>query len=197
METSREGFRWMIFYDFKCGLTQKQCIEHLQQAFGDEVPSKTTIFSWFAEFNRCRASVSNEFREGRPKSVVVPENIDDVREMILEDRHVTYHEIESSLGISATRVHSILHEHLAVKKLCLRWIPHNSYFHPNFTQLNNEIFSHQGIDFLSGVLRQSFSLKCKLKLVQGCIVKSPPSFPTRSIKCHRSKKFDTFLALNY
>ena len=36
-----------------------------------------------------------------------------------------YTEIEASLGISSTSIHSILHEHLAVKKICSRWIPHN------------------------------------------------------------------------
>ena len=48
-----------------------------------------------------------------------------MRQLILQDRHVTYREIESTLGISGTSMHSILHEHLIVKKICLRWIPHN------------------------------------------------------------------------
>ena len=50
------------------------------------------------------------------------ENIDAVRELIMPDRHVTYREIEASLGISSTSIHSILHVHLAVKKSCSRWI---------------------------------------------------------------------------
>ena len=57
--------------------------------------------------------------------VVVPETIDAVRPLILQDRHVTYREIETTLGISGTSIHSILHEHLTVKKLFSRWIPHN------------------------------------------------------------------------
>lgn len=72
MEISREGFRWMIFYDIKCGLTQKQCIERLQLAFGNEAPANSTIYNWFAEFKRGRASVSDEFREGRPTTAIVP-----------------------------------------------------------------------------------------------------------------------------
>ena len=59
------------------------------------------------------------------KSVVVPETIDAVRQLILQDHHVTYREIETTLGISGTNIHAILHEHLTVKKICLRWIPHN------------------------------------------------------------------------
>jgi hypothetical protein len=55
----------------------------------------------------------------------VPENINAVRKPIMQDHHVTYREIEASLGISITSIHKILHEHLAVKKIYSRWIPHN------------------------------------------------------------------------
>ena len=54
---------------------------------------------------------------------VVPETIDAVRQLILQDRHVTYREIETTLGISGTSIHSILHEHLTVQKIGSRWIP--------------------------------------------------------------------------
>ena len=59
-------------------------------------------------------------REGPPKTAVVPENIDVVRELIMQDRHVTYCEIELFLGISPTNIHSIFHEHLAAKNRCSR-----------------------------------------------------------------------------
>ena len=110
------------FYNFRRGLNQQQCIDELNSIFGDEAPSRTSVYRWFTEFNRGRSSLNDEFREGRPKSVVVPKNIDAVRELILQDRHVTYREIEVTLNISGTSIHSILHEHLAVKKICSRWI---------------------------------------------------------------------------
>uniref|UniRef100_A0A0K2U786 Mariner transposase [Bombyx mori] n=1 Tax=Lepeophtheirus salmonis TaxID=72036 RepID=A0A0K2U786_LEPSM len=43
----------------------------------------------------------------------------------MQDRSVTYREIEASLGISSTSIHSILHVHLAVKKVCSRWMSQN------------------------------------------------------------------------
>lgn len=125
MELTREHFRAMIFYDFRRGLSRQECIDQLTSTFGDEAPSLATVKRWYNEFNRGRSSLRDESREGRPKSVVVPENIDAVRELILQDRHVTYREIEASLGISMTSINKILHEHLAVKKICSRWIPHN------------------------------------------------------------------------
>ena len=43
----------------------------------------------------------------------------------MQDRHVTYCEIEATLGIISTSIYKLLHEQLAVKKICSRWTPHN------------------------------------------------------------------------
>ena len=48
-----------------------------------------------------------------------------MRQLILLDRHVTYRDIETTLGITGTSIHSILHKHLTVKKICSCWLPHN------------------------------------------------------------------------
>ena len=93
MELNREYFRAIIFYNFRRGLTQQQCIDELNSMFGDEAPSRASVYRSYSEFNR--GSLQDEFREGRPKSVVVRENINDVRQLILQDRHVTYREIET------------------------------------------------------------------------------------------------------
>ena len=124
MELKREHFCAIIFYNFQRGLTQQQCIDELNLIFGDEAPSRTSVYRWYGEFNRACSSLQDEFREGRPKSVVVPETINAERQLILQDRHVTYREIETTLAISGTSIHSILHEHLTVKINCSRWIPH-------------------------------------------------------------------------
>ena len=39
-----------------------------------------------------------------------------MRQLILQECHVTYREIETTLGIGGTSIHSILHEHLTGKK---------------------------------------------------------------------------------
>lgn len=54
----------------------------------------------------------DDFREGSTKSTVVLKTIDDVREVILQDLHVTYRDIKTALGISGSRIHTILHNHL-------------------------------------------------------------------------------------
>ena len=106
MELNHEYFR---------GLGQQQCIDKVNSIFDDEALSRTSVYRWYGGFNRGHSSLQDEFREGRPKSVVVLETIDAVRQLILQDGHVTYCEIETTLGISGTSIHSILHEYLAVK----------------------------------------------------------------------------------
>jgi histone-lysine N-methyltransferase SETMAR len=125
MELTREHFRAIIFHNFRRALSRQECIDELSSLYGDKAPSYSTVKNWYNEFNRGRSSLQDEFREGRPKSAVTPENIDAVRELIIQDRHVTYREIQASLNISMTPINKILHDHLAVKKICSRWIPHN------------------------------------------------------------------------
>lgn len=124
MDLSREHFRAMIFYDFKCGLTPKLCVDRLEKAFGYKAPSQTTVYRWFSEFQCGRTYISDDFREGRPSTAITDENIDLVRNMIDSDRHVTYAEIAASLGIGKSQIQTILQEHLRARKLCSRWIPH-------------------------------------------------------------------------
>ena len=89
MEFKREHFRSIIFYNFRRVLTQQQCIDELNSIFGDEVPSRTSIYRWYGEFKRGYSSLQDEFHKGRSKAVVVPEIIDAVCQLILQDRYVT------------------------------------------------------------------------------------------------------------
>ena len=105
MELNRKHFRAIIFYNFWRGLTQQQCIDELNSVFGDKAPWRTSVYRWCGEFNRLCSSLQDEFRESRPKSVVVSETIDAVYQLNLQDRHVTYRKIEKTLGISGTSIH--------------------------------------------------------------------------------------------
>lgn len=125
MNLTRENFRAMIFYDFRCHLSQQESYDRLRLAFHDEAPSRATIYNWFNEFKRGRTNLTDDLREGRPSTATTENNISVVQRMIETDKRVTYQQIRTSLGIGMSQVHKILHEHLAVRKLCARWIPHN------------------------------------------------------------------------
>ncbi|GBP35257.1 hypothetical protein EVAR_19477_1 [Eumeta japonica] len=108
----------MVFNDFKCNLTAQQNFARLRSAFGDKASCKTTIYNWFAKFKRGRVNLSDEeFCDDRSSTSVNNKNTDAVRRMIETDRHVIYHEIRASLGMS--QIQQILPKYLGIKKLCL------------------------------------------------------------------------------
>ncbi|CAH2021675.1 unnamed protein product [Acanthoscelides obtectus] len=124
MELNREHFRAIIYYNFQRQLSQQECLAELLSVFGNEAPHQSTISRWYGEFKRGRVSLSDDPRVGAPRTAVTQENVDAVRKLIIEDRHVIYREIEASLKISKTSIQKILHEELGGRKLVSRWIPH-------------------------------------------------------------------------
>ena len=101
MELNRKHIRVIIFYNFRRGLTQQQCMDELNSIFGDEAPSRTNIYRWYDEFSRDHhSSLQDEFHEGCSKFVVVSETID--WQLILHDRHVTYRQIEHTFSMAWT-----------------------------------------------------------------------------------------------
>ncbi|CAH2013730.1 unnamed protein product [Acanthoscelides obtectus] len=116
MELNREHFRAIIYYNFQRQLSQR--------VFRNEAPHQSTVSRWYGEFKRGRVSLSDDPRVGAPKTAVTQQNVDALRKLIIEDRHVTYREIEASLKISKTSIQKNLHEELGVRTLVSRWIPH-------------------------------------------------------------------------
>ncbi|XP_031633838.1 histone-lysine N-methyltransferase SETMAR-like, partial [Contarinia nasturtii] len=90
--------------------------EWLDKCYGICSPS-STIKYWFAEFRRGRTSTADAERSGRPKEAIIPEIIQQVRRMLLNDRKVKVREIAESIGISTGSVVTIMHQHLHMKKL--------------------------------------------------------------------------------
>ena len=79
----------MILYDYHSGLTQHESIDRLHAAFGDNAPSRTRVFEWFAEFRRGRRSLDNATRSGRPVEVTTEDKVAVVRVMVEEDVRMT------------------------------------------------------------------------------------------------------------
>ena len=75
------------------------------------------------QFKRCDFSTCDAPRPGRPKTVTIPEIIDQIQELILEDRRISAKSITEQLGISRERVGSIIHEDLDMRKPSANWVP--------------------------------------------------------------------------
>jgi len=114
----------IIKFFVKEGLTPNEIHSKFMKLYGDS-SSFSTITKWAAEFKRGHTSLEDDPREGRPKSATTPEIIEQVHNMVLDDRRMKVHEIAETIGISKECVGytRILHEESDMKKLCARWVP--------------------------------------------------------------------------
>jgi len=113
----------VIKFFVKEGLTPNEIHSKFIKVYGDSSPSFSTIKEWAAEFKRGRTSLEVDPCEGRPKSATPPEIIEQVHDMVLDDRRMKVHEIAETIGISKECVGYIFPEELDMKKLCARWVP--------------------------------------------------------------------------
>jgi histone-lysine N-methyltransferase SETMAR len=93
-------YRAVIKFFVKEGLTPNEIHLKFMEVYGDSSPSFSTIKKWAAEFKRGRTSLEDEPREGRPKSAITPEIIEQVHDMVLDDRRMKVREIAETVGIS-------------------------------------------------------------------------------------------------
>ena len=82
-----------------------------------------TVKNWVAQFKRDDFSTCDAPRPGRPKTVTNLEIIDQIHELILEDRRISAKLIAEQLGISRERVGTIIHEDFDMRKLSAKWVP--------------------------------------------------------------------------
>jgi len=104
------------------GKAPKEIQAILTQTFGENAPSYATARNWVVQFKRGDFSTCDVPRPGRPKTVTTPEIIDQMHELILEDRRISAKSIAEQLGISRERVGSIIHEDLDMQKLSAKWV---------------------------------------------------------------------------
>ena len=108
---------------FLQGKAPKEIHAILKETLGEYAPSNATVKDWVAQFKRGDFSTRDAPRPGRPKTVTTPEIIDQIHELILEDRRISAKSIAEQLGISCERVGSIIHEDLDMRKLSAKWVP--------------------------------------------------------------------------
>ena len=113
-EAERKHVRWRarfqqhgdasyhVFF-FLQGKAPKEIRATLRETLGEHAPSYATVKNWVARFKRGDFSTCDAPRPGRTKTVTTPEIIDQIHELILEDRQISAKSIAEQLGISRER----------------------------------------------------------------------------------------------
>ena len=142
---------------FLQGKALKEIHAILTETLGEHAPSYVTVKNWVAEFKRRDFSTCDALRPGRPITVITPEIIDQIHEVILEDRRISAKSIAEQLGISRERVGTIIHEDLDMQKISAKWLPKclnadQKRQRCQSSEQPEEVFRRDPNDFLSGAI---------------------------------------------
>jgi hypothetical protein len=89
----------VIKFFLKEGLTPNEIDLKFIKVYGDSCPLFSTTKKWAAEFKLGCTSLEDDPREGRQKSATTPEIIEQVHDMVLDDRRMKVREIAETIGI--------------------------------------------------------------------------------------------------
>jgi len=115
--------RAVISFFFSCKARRRRKFTPLIETLRKHAPSYTTVKNWVVQFKRSDFSTCDEPRPGRPKTVIAPDIIEQIHELILEDSRISAKSISEQLSISRERLGPIIHEDLDMRKLSMKWAP--------------------------------------------------------------------------
>lgn len=115
--------RYAIKFCVRLQKNATKTFKELTMAFGDTTMSKRTCFRWHRLFKNGRESCELEGGEGAPVTALTEETINTAGVMIRTDPRLTVRQLARMLDISIGSVHTILHDHLHMSRVCARWIP--------------------------------------------------------------------------
>lgn len=107
----------------KLGKKPTECLEMLQNVYGDDCMSRARVFEWHKRFKSGREDVEDDPKSGRPSTSKTADNIDHVNRMVRGDRRLTVRMIAYELGMNRETVRTILTEDLGMRKVCAKMVP--------------------------------------------------------------------------
>ena len=114
------GFRILIKHHFLRGKTLLEIKAKLDKYCSDSAPLYGIIQKWFTELRCSRASTEAIPSLGRPNEFTIPEIINKIHDIVLNDPKGKVFEMAEVVFISTERVVNIFHTHLYMRKLYAR-----------------------------------------------------------------------------
>ena len=115
--------RYAIKLCFKLGKNVTETYGMLQTAFRASCMNQASVFEWHKRFKEGRESVRDDERRGRSKEVRTYELIGQIKNFMDKDRRVSIEAISAQFDVSVGNVHTIIHEELKMRKICVKFVP--------------------------------------------------------------------------
>ena len=137
--------------------TAKEIFSALQEACGTYALLYSQVTRWVNEFKNGRECVQDAHRSGRTVTVTDSYNTEQLKRLLKSDRRITCEEMAQELEISVGSVHTFLRNHLKMRKVSARWVPHR--LTSDQAERRLEVATHllsrfdsEGQDFLSRIV---------------------------------------------
>lgn len=113
--------RFVIRFLLRKNLSNEDIIAELQNTYGDNVYSQSSIYFWIGEIRRGRTDLFNIPSPGRP----VDDQIDTLIQKELEnDPFISARMIARRTRFAISTITTHLHKSLKMKNVLFRWVPH-------------------------------------------------------------------------
>ena len=105
--------KFCVKNEIKCN---KVC-EMLTKVYGESAMSKTRVYEWYKRFqDGCEDFEDDE----RPRTSTTNENVEKVKEMVMNDRRITIREVADDVGISIGSCNGIFSNVLGMKRVAAK-----------------------------------------------------------------------------
>lgn len=104
------------------------CLEMLERCYGDDTMARSKVYKWHKTFQEGREEVEDEHRSGRPSTSKTQENIEKVKELVLENRRLSIRHLVDITQISFGSIQSILKHSLGLTRVSSRLVPKSLNF---------------------------------------------------------------------
>jgi ABC-type multidrug transport system ATPase subunit len=108
---------------FMLSKTATEIHQMLKEVFGEQASNQARTFEWFKRFKDGWESVEDHKHSGRLSTCTTLEMIAKVREVILEDRRQTIHNVCNRVGLSYESCQHILAYELNMGRIAAKFIP--------------------------------------------------------------------------
>uniref|UniRef100_A0A3Q1ERN1 Mos1 transposase HTH domain-containing protein n=1 Tax=Acanthochromis polyacanthus TaxID=80966 RepID=A0A3Q1ERN1_9TELE len=115
--------RAKIQHCVKLGKSAKETLKILQKAYGKEAMSRSRCFVWHSRFKMGRTSLDDDDRPGRPSTSTTPENVQEIEQIVCQDRRLTIKEIAYMVNMSFGTVQAILTSNLNLHRVAAKFVP--------------------------------------------------------------------------
>jgi [histone H3]-lysine36 N-dimethyltransferase SETMAR len=115
--------RVCVKFCVKLGKSFVETFQMLQDAFGDEVMSRSRCHEWFKRFKEGRTSTTDDPRSGRPSTSTDDAQVAKVNALVRSNRRLTIREMAEECHISFGSCQEILTEKLEMRRVAAKFVP--------------------------------------------------------------------------